>query len=103
MRPRMYGSSDRKWFRTSTWPSASAGTSVSTRRKLSAVASPCGRDARTICLLMVMMFPLSVGGIEPLELTPAGRQRLQVLERARGVRHERAVVGHDGAFAEREA
>src|SRR6516225_1541554 len=55
MRPRMYGSRLRKWWRTSTWPSASGATGVSTSLKFSATGSPAGREARRIWRLMVDM------------------------------------------------
>src|SRR5688500_3581456 len=102
MRPRMYGSSDRKWLRTSTWPSASAGTSVSTMRKLSVPGSPCGREASRTCLFIVMARS-SVGSVEFLDLPAARGQRAQVLERAGGMRHQRVVRPADRAFAERQA
>src|SRR2546421_9130734 len=103
MRPRMYGSSDRKWCRTSTWPSRSAGTGASTRRKLSTPASPLGRDTRWICLLVAMVDVLSIGSVEPLELASAGGQRLEVLEGAGRVRDQLALVVQERALAEREA
>src|SRR5918993_4947750 len=57
MRPRMYGSSDRYECFTSTWPSASAGISVAMILKLSAEASPIGRDDSRTCLLVMMVAP----------------------------------------------
>src|ERR1700712_1457545 len=53
MRPRMYGSRLRKWWRTSTWPSPSGATGVSTSLKFSALGSPWGREARRVWRLRV--------------------------------------------------
>ena len=46
MRPRMYGSTDMNVLRTSTSPSASAGSSTVATSKLSCVGQPLGREAR---------------------------------------------------------
>src|SRR5665213_1757923 len=51
MRPRMYGSTERKVLRTTTSPSPGARTSISTRAKSAAVGVPSGRAARWISRL----------------------------------------------------
>src|SRR6478752_1948472 len=81
MRPRMYGSRLRKWCLTSTWPSPGVPTGCSTRRKLSVLASPLGRETRWIWWLMSAMATPSVGRVEALDALAARRQALQVLER----------------------
>ena len=40
IRPRMYGSTDMYWLRTTIWPGPGVGTSVSTSRKVSSVGQP---------------------------------------------------------------
>jgi len=64
MRPRIYGSSDRYRVRSRTCPGPGSGTRPSSRRKLSAIGAPTGREFRTILRLMVlfsaMVFPSSV-------------------------------------------
>jgi hypothetical protein len=74
----------------------SAGTGVSTRRKLSTVGSPLGREASTICLVRGHVGVLgcrSVGGTEFLDAPAAGahRQAAHVLEGAGGVTGDLAV------------
>jgi hypothetical protein len=54
MRPRMYGSTDMYRLRTSTWPSASSGSSTVASWKFSAVGQPCGREARRISRVEVV-------------------------------------------------
>src|SRR4051812_11037500 len=102
MRPRMYGSRLRKWWRTSTWPSASGATGVSTSLKFSAPGSPCGREARRIWRLrMDMRVSVSVGCVSGNLV--AALERAQELERAGGVRAELAVPIVHAAFTEGEA
>src|SRR5690242_19562602 len=103
MRPRMYGSRLRKWWRTSTWPSPGVPTGFSSSRKLSAVASPLGRETRWICRLICAMVrsPLqSVGSVRPLDALAARGQSLEVLERSRRMRDELAVAVDERGFAE---
>src|SRR3990167_11343658 len=106
MRPRMYGSRLRKWWRTSTWLSASAGVSVVTSLKLATVASPCGRLSRTICWLVGMGCLLcgknSVGrnAVERPGAARADGQARHELEGAGGMGTELARGVEDAAFGE---
>src|SRR5918999_4742549 len=52
MRPRMYGSTDMNWFRTTTWPSPALGVGVATSSKSLGLGQPCGRAARRISRFM---------------------------------------------------
>src|ERR1700754_3485420 len=96
-----------KWWRTSTWPSFSSGTCASTSLKLSATASPVGRETRWICWLVLMIDSLSLkafnslGGIEQLLGLGAGRQGLDVLEGAGRLRDDRPGFIDDRSLAER--
>src|SRR5271157_2634804 len=52
--PRMYGSSDRKLWRTNTCPGPGVGVGVSTRRKQLGVTFPAGRRSSSTCRLAVI-------------------------------------------------
>src|SRR3990167_1513843 len=108
MRPRMYGSRLRKWWRTSTWPSTRAGVSVVTSLKLSTVASPWGRLSSRICWLAGMLClrwfegnrrSVGLDGVQGLRGL-AHRQARHELEGAGGVGAELAAGVEDAAFGE---
>src|SRR5690349_24390558 len=105
MRMRMYGSRLRKRCRTSTCPSAGSASSTSTRRKLSARASPSGRDASWIWRFVIVMGGLfgaaSVGRVGSLDALAARGQPLQELERAGRVREQQALGVEQRRLAER--
>src|SRR5512147_907482 len=56
MRPRMYGSSDSQWLRTSTSPGRGSGTSFSTMLKFASVTQPSGRLASSTCRFLFISF-----------------------------------------------
>src|SRR5438105_3999265 len=103
MRPRMYGSRLRKWWRTSTCSSCNGGVSPVASLKLLATASPCGRLSRTICLFCGMAASCSIGGndVERVHALRAGGQALHVLEGAGRMRARLALGVVDGGFGER--
>src|SRR5688572_10504077 len=90
MRPRMYGSSERKAFFTSTSPSRGRGTGTLSMRKLSSRTQPSGRLARSTRLL-------SIGTTSLTGTAPAGEQARRPLHHqhlAPGLGFQAAVYGY---------
>src|SRR5688572_30170969 len=92
MRPRMYGSSERKAFFTSTSPSRGRGTGTLSMRKLSSRTQPSGRLARSTRLF-------SIGTTSLTGTAPAGEQARRPLHHqhlAAALGLEAAVDRHQG-------